>query len=575
MDNIPIFDGKDASITCGQFLALIDEKADSESLSEDELKEFCHSNMSGDAQQFFASKIDMPWEELKIQMVKEFSMKLSIKEKVELRKSLKQLETEAVEDFYKRCQRTQFLVSDDIRDVAFEREVLLNFLIGLHSAIQKAVLTANCKNADGFISEAKKHFILPKLETLVPEVKLESQHWDDYSDPNENHEKDDSIMYDYEEDKYDPVPSYEDQEEDYFVDDQEDPMLQPQEVVKSKQGSRDLKCPLCEKTFRTLKGRTRHLEESHKDAQKSCDICGEVFPESQALARHIVLQHCTMNDKKQYVCLYCSVYQRMRMRDVRNHIMAIHWEMKNVYFNCKQCEKVFEKSTSLKDHIKTAHNNEKPYQCDKCPKTFRVQWSLKSHIMVHHESKKDLQCDQCEKIFTNEIHLKQHMNLKHRSDPKPEPLSFICEDCGHVTATKANLQRHCLVRHASNEEKERVKVTCEHPGCEFSALTKEQVIRHNKRVHLKIRNHKCPHCGQMFGSKDRMTQHINGIHLGLKPLTCDICSTFATAYNSTLSEHKRIVHGNQRFACSLCSHVAKYKNNLQKHVNTVHKSLKA
>ena len=111
MDDIPIFDGKDASITCGQFLALIDEKADSESLSEDELKEFCHSNMSGDAQQFFASKIDMPWEELKIQMVKEFSMKLSIKEKVELRKSLKQLETEAVEDFYKRCQRTQFLVS--------------------------------------------------------------------------------------------------------------------------------------------------------------------------------------------------------------------------------------------------------------------------------------------------------------------------------------------------------------------------------------------------------------------------------------------------------------------------------
>ena len=52
---------------------------------------------------------------------------------------MQQLDTESIEDFYQRCIQSQYLVSDDIRDAAFEREVLLHFLIGLTPFIRDTV----------------------------------------------------------------------------------------------------------------------------------------------------------------------------------------------------------------------------------------------------------------------------------------------------------------------------------------------------------------------------------------------------------------------------------------------------
>ena len=48
---------------------------------------------------------------------------------------------------------------------------------------------------------------------------------------------------------------------------------------------------------------------------------------------------------------------------------------------------------------------------------------------------------------------------------------------------------------------------------------------------------------------------------------------FSTAYNATFSEHKKVAHGNQKFDCPHCPHTARYKNNLDKHINNVHKNL--
>ena len=354
MDNIPVFNGqsndRQALITCGLFISLIDEYAHRQSLPEDQIKELCQSKVSDDALEFLSSNIHESWTNLKSLLLKRYSVKLTIREKVELRKSLKQAEAEEVEDFYHRCLQAQYLVSDDVRDIAFERECLLNFLLGLNPFIQEAVLTSSCTSIDGFIEEAKKHFAVPKDEYFEPNVKLEP--WEDYNDlefnaqfedfPDQNQNDTENVKFDPDFDEDDDPSKY---DESHEYSDDSLPLKRrktTKSIRKTKQFNepdkeKKVKCNLCDKAFSTPKGRERHVKTQHKDAEKSCDICQEVFPEMFALARHMVSSHCKKQGNK-FVCLYCDSFQRVQSTDVRNHILAVHWQQENIYVSCDECK---------------------------------------------------------------------------------------------------------------------------------------------------------------------------------------------------------------------------------------------
>ena len=179
MDQIPIFDGSLAdpsiSLTCGQFLAIIEDFGGKENLSEDQMKILCHSKLSKSALALIQDHPDLTWLEQTQFLLQKFSVKLTVLEKVEVRRNLQQQKDETIEDFYKRCIQAQYLVSDDVRDVAFDREVLLHFLIGLTPFIRDLVLTTECSysSIDSFIQEAKKHCNAIKKEPIEPEIKLE------------------------------------------------------------------------------------------------------------------------------------------------------------------------------------------------------------------------------------------------------------------------------------------------------------------------------------------------------------------------------------------------------------------
>ena len=145
MDQIPIFDGSLAdpsiSLTCGQFLAIIEDFGGKENLSEDQMKILCHSKLSKSALALIQDHPDLTWLEQTQFLLQKFSVKLTVLEKVEVRRNLQQQKDETIEDFYKRCIQAQYLVSDEVRDIAFDREVLLHFLIGLNPFIRDLVLT--------------------------------------------------------------------------------------------------------------------------------------------------------------------------------------------------------------------------------------------------------------------------------------------------------------------------------------------------------------------------------------------------------------------------------------------------
>ena len=196
MDRIPVFNGEyeqiSTSLTCGQFLNMIENVAMEQKLTDLQILELCLSKVSGKVLDYWLnldSAVDRSWTLQKNTLMTEFGTKLGIKEKVEIRKNLQQNETESVEDFYDRCVHAQYLVSNDFKDETFDREVLLHFLVGLLPSIRDLVLSqAYCHNTpQDYIQEAKKHFqkIIVKnepVDAFDDDVKMEdgSSLYDDY-----------------------------------------------------------------------------------------------------------------------------------------------------------------------------------------------------------------------------------------------------------------------------------------------------------------------------------------------------------------------------------------------------------
>ena len=81
--------------------------------------------------------------------------KLSIREKIDLRKSLKQRSpAENVELFYRRCMSAQELLDEATNTIdneddeknhseTFQRDVLLNFVLGLENSLQEQILASD------------------------------------------------------------------------------------------------------------------------------------------------------------------------------------------------------------------------------------------------------------------------------------------------------------------------------------------------------------------------------------------------------------------------------------------------
>ena len=89
----------------------------------------------------------------------------------------------------------------------------------------------------------------------------------------------------------------------------------------------------------------------------------EEYPDIRQLALHVSKAHCLVNNDGKTVCLYCTSFQRERIYQVRNHILAAHFNQPD--HECKVCGKIFIEQFSLNSHISNQHLKERSYQCGK------------------------------------------------------------------------------------------------------------------------------------------------------------------------------------------------------------------
>ena len=620
MEDIPIFSGEktelDSWLTFGQFLSMIENIAWRSHLTEVEIKEFCLLKLSDNALELFQNNLTKSWNELKNLMFEKFPVQLTISEKVEVRKRLQQLDSESIDEFYERCIQAQYLVSDDIKDVGFEREVLLHFLIGLSPLIRDLVLSTKCSSSNDYVNEAKKYVKIVKKEPLEENIKIEVDPYYEDSDIK-------SSLNDFEEHLTDlhenELTNLEKSSSNRQCDECGD-TFSSYFRLKMHCQSFHKKCAKCDKTFvnkdkhyqifhskvkckycefvcKDSKQLRAHMKENHLDKKKdvircrvcsevlksrqirsdhedklhghlkqTCEICNEVCLTINFLCSHIASKHCTLTPDQKFICLYCNIVKKSSARLLGYHISNKHFNQPR--FSCNLCDKGFDEKNCLVSHMKYNHTTEKLFQCDKCAKNFKTVGLLNSHVKNMHEESKNLECKECGKLFKNKMYLRNHHRNSHVTKTR-----IVCDDCGKSFAQKQSFLDHSLT-HLTEEDRQQKELLCPFPGCDYTNLKKPNLDKHIKRVHEKQRNFQCSLCPKSFFNKTHFDEHTNGVHLNLKPFQCDNCE-FATAYRTTLNEHKKVAHGNQRYDCPYCNHSARYKGNLDKHINNVHKNLQS
>jgi hypothetical protein len=106
------------------------------------------------------------------------------------------------------------------------------------------------------------------------------------------------------------------------------------------------------------------------------------------------------------------------------------------------------------------------------------------------------------------------LNTPRRIKTTAENARFYCNECDKRFQRVYNLRSHMLKHEATRE-----KIHCPQSGCNKSFDRKTDLGRHERSVHLHLREHKCVLCGSFFARKDTLVRCANP---AIPPL-CIVC----------------------------------------------------
>lgn len=116
----------------------------------------------------------------------------------------------------------------------------------------------------------------------------------------------------------------------------------------------------------------------------------------------------------------------------------------SLIYSCTHCEKMYSHAQSLHTHVKKMHpeSEKSAFMCAQCPKRFDNEKKLKVHEQVHlpDEKKFTVNCPFCDKKFTKNVNVQAHIRSIHQQE-RP----FLCSDCGKDFSTKGALKEHQII----------------------------------------------------------------------------------------------------------------------------------
>ena len=146
---------------------------------------------------------------------------------------------------------------------------------------------------------------------------------------------------------------------------------------------------------------SQQSKKQHEDARDKkrhqCTTCGYSSNRQDAFKRHVV----TLTAEKPYVCEICNK-EFLRRCHIRVHESQI---VKN--HSCEKCDKKYDSSSSLRRHVRTAHDKRLDHKCPVCNAEFAQASVLARHLKTHTRAR-DYKCEKCGKVYTREYNLKVH-----------------------------------------------------------------------------------------------------------------------------------------------------------------------
>ena len=224
------------------------------------------------------------------------------------------------------------------------------------------------------------------------------------------------------------------------------------------------------------------IQEHDKGISPQCPLCTKEYP-LDVLESHYescikvkIRGRQVASDKCDQICETCgkTLTTKAGYRDhIKGHLreqasfQGGNLGNTHLYHYCDKCGKRFTHHNTLKNHIKSVHENIQ-YTCPLCPMKFNTIFMMRRHKLEAHSTNENYQCKYCGKRFGAITKRKLHERV--HEDPK-----FKCRYCEKKLKSAKSLEAH-------------------------------------ERYHRGEKPFECSICGTGFTAIERLRQHISGAH---------------------------------------------------------------
>ncbi|XP_068456663.1 histone H4 transcription factor [Clinocottus analis] len=190
----------------------------------------------------------------------------------------------------------------------------------------------------------------------------------------------------------------------------------------------------------TAKGRPKlreHLRSHTQEKVVACPGCGGMYANNTKFFDHIIRQSAM--EGQRFQCSHCSkrfATERLLRDHMRTHVS---------HYKCPLCDMTCPSPSSLRNHIKFRHSNEKPYSCEYCEYSCKNLIDLRKHLDTH-SSEPAFHCDVLGCDFTSRT--LGTMNIHHKREHQGNFVArYKCHVCDQCFTRGNNLTVHLHKKH--------------------------------------------------------------------------------------------------------------------------------
>lgn len=178
----------------------------------------------------------------------------------------------------------------------------------------------------------------------------------------------------------------------------------------------------CNCTFKDRCKLREHLRSHTQEKVVACPTCGGMFANNTKFLDHIRRQSSL--DRQRFQCSHCSkrfATERLLRDHMRNHVN---------HYKCPLCDMTCPLPSSLRNHMRFRHSEDRPFKCDCCDYSCKNLIDLRKHLDTH-SKEPAYKCDFQNCTFTARSlsSIKSHHRKVHEGDSEPRYKCHVCDKC--------------------------------------------------------------------------------------------------------------------------------------------------